>query len=187
MAILPTDIRILFTNYDIIAYFFNLASCSEHFISITHRILATFNINKKNQFERLYVFKDLSWSFHIAILIVKLIHFVGGFFLLTLFMMPGITWVKSENAKYQIMTRPHSKYSCNPILCAVVLFFVFVSFSIHVLCIKCSLCLFTLSFIIVRSPLTHITNGIRNDQCLSTNHVTIDFFYLSRGGSRISS
>ena len=57
MAILPTDIRILFTNYDIIAYFLNLASCSEHFISIKHRILSTFNINKKNQFERLYAFK----------------------------------------------------------------------------------------------------------------------------------
>jgi hypothetical protein len=42
MAISPTDIRILFTNYDIIAYFLNLASCSEHFISIKHRILATF-------------------------------------------------------------------------------------------------------------------------------------------------
>jgi hypothetical protein len=46
MAILPTDIQILFTNYDIIAYFLNLASCSEHFISIKHRILTTFNINK---------------------------------------------------------------------------------------------------------------------------------------------
>jgi hypothetical protein len=34
MAIPPTDIQILFTNYDIIAYFLNLASCSEHFISI---------------------------------------------------------------------------------------------------------------------------------------------------------
>jgi hypothetical protein len=45
--ILPTDIQILFTNYDIIAYFLNLASCSEHFISIKHRILATYNINKK--------------------------------------------------------------------------------------------------------------------------------------------
>jgi DNA mismatch repair ATPase MutS len=32
MAILPTDIQILFTNYDIITYFLNLASCSEHFI-----------------------------------------------------------------------------------------------------------------------------------------------------------
>jgi hypothetical protein len=51
MAILPTDIQILFTNYDIIAYFLNLASCSEHFIIIKHRILATFNKNKKNQFE----------------------------------------------------------------------------------------------------------------------------------------
>ena len=57
MAILPTDIQIFFTNYDIIAYFLNLASCSEHFISIKHRILATFKINKKNQFERLYAFK----------------------------------------------------------------------------------------------------------------------------------
>jgi hypothetical protein len=38
MAILPRDIQILFTNYDIIAYFLNLASCSEHFISIKHRI-----------------------------------------------------------------------------------------------------------------------------------------------------
>ena len=56
MAILPTDIQIIFTNYDIIAYFLNLASCSEHFISIKDRILATFNINKKNQFERLYAF-----------------------------------------------------------------------------------------------------------------------------------
>ena len=40
-------------NYDIIAYFLCLASCSEHFISIKHRILATFNINKTNQFELL--------------------------------------------------------------------------------------------------------------------------------------
>jgi hypothetical protein len=55
MAILPTDIGILFTNYDIIAYFLNLA-CSEHFNSIKHRILATFNINQKNQFELLYAF-----------------------------------------------------------------------------------------------------------------------------------
>ena len=50
MAILPTDIQILFTNYDIIAYFLNQSSCSEHFISIKYRILPTFNINKKNQF-----------------------------------------------------------------------------------------------------------------------------------------
>ena len=50
MAILPTDIRILFANYDIIAYFLNLTSCSEHFISIKHRILTTFNISKKIQF-----------------------------------------------------------------------------------------------------------------------------------------
>ena len=56
MAISPTNIRILFTNYDIIAYFLNLTSCSEHLISIKHRILATFNI-KKNQSERLYAFK----------------------------------------------------------------------------------------------------------------------------------
>ena len=47
MTISPTDFRILFTNYDIITYFLNLASCSEHFICIKHRILATFNINKK--------------------------------------------------------------------------------------------------------------------------------------------
>jgi hypothetical protein len=52
MAILPTDIRILFTNYDIITYFLNLASCSEHFIIIKHRILATFNINKKKSILR---------------------------------------------------------------------------------------------------------------------------------------
>jgi hypothetical protein len=50
MAILPTDIRILFTNDDIIAYFLNLASCSEHFINIKDRILATFDINKKKKF-----------------------------------------------------------------------------------------------------------------------------------------
>jgi hypothetical protein len=55
MAILLADIQILFTNYDIKAYFLNLASCSEHFICIKHRILSIFNINKKNQFERLYV------------------------------------------------------------------------------------------------------------------------------------
>ena len=55
MAILLTDIRILFTNFDIIAYFLNLVSCTEHFISIHHRILATFNITK-NQFELLYAF-----------------------------------------------------------------------------------------------------------------------------------
>ena len=47
IAKLPTYIRILFTNYDIIAYVLNLAACSEHVISIKHRILATFNVNKK--------------------------------------------------------------------------------------------------------------------------------------------
>ena len=60
MAILSTDIRIPFTNYDIIAYVLNLASCSEHFISIKHRILATFNIRKKNQSELLYAFKPIT-------------------------------------------------------------------------------------------------------------------------------
>jgi hypothetical protein len=64
MAISPTNIRILFTNYDIITYFLNLASCSEHFISIKHRILATFNINKKNQSERFKVVLKLSLCFH---------------------------------------------------------------------------------------------------------------------------
>jgi hypothetical protein len=33
----------------IITYFLKLASCSKHFISIKHRILASFNINKTNQ------------------------------------------------------------------------------------------------------------------------------------------
>ena len=47
MAIPHTDIQILFINYDIITNLLNLASCSEHFISIKHRILATFNINQK--------------------------------------------------------------------------------------------------------------------------------------------
>jgi hypothetical protein len=51
IAISPTDFRILFTNYDIITYFLNLASCSEHFISIKHRILATFNINQKKSIQ----------------------------------------------------------------------------------------------------------------------------------------
>ena len=57
MAISPANIRILFTNYDIIAYFSSLASCSEHFTSIKHRILATFNVNKKFNFDSLYAFK----------------------------------------------------------------------------------------------------------------------------------
>jgi hypothetical protein len=56
MTILPTDIRIPFTNYDIIAYFLNLASCSEHFISITHRILATLIEAKQFNFDSLYAF-----------------------------------------------------------------------------------------------------------------------------------
>jgi hypothetical protein len=66
MIVGKTDIQILFTNYDIIAYFLNLASCSEHFISIKHRILATFNINKKNQFERLYAFNEQFVSYLMA-------------------------------------------------------------------------------------------------------------------------
>jgi hypothetical protein len=51
------SIQILFTNYDIITYFLNLAFCSEHFISIKHWILATFNINKKFNSDSLYAFK----------------------------------------------------------------------------------------------------------------------------------
>jgi len=52
------NIRIIFTNYDIIADFLNLAFCSEHFFfCIKHRILATFNINKKFHSDSLYAFK----------------------------------------------------------------------------------------------------------------------------------
>jgi hypothetical protein len=36
-------IRILFTSSDIITDLLNLMFCSEHFISIKHRMLATFN------------------------------------------------------------------------------------------------------------------------------------------------
>jgi hypothetical protein len=50
------NIRILFTNYDIITYFLNLVFCSEHFISIKHQILATFNINKKFNSDSLCAF-----------------------------------------------------------------------------------------------------------------------------------
>jgi hypothetical protein len=47
MAISPTDIQILFTNYEIITYFLNLASCSEHFISmIRNSISKTTNQDK---------------------------------------------------------------------------------------------------------------------------------------------
>jgi hypothetical protein len=61
MAISPTDIRIIFTNYENMPYFLNLASCSEHFISIKHRILATFNINKnKINSDSLYAFNGIS-------------------------------------------------------------------------------------------------------------------------------
>jgi hypothetical protein len=49
-------IRILFTNYDIITDFLNLAFCSEHFISIKHWILATFNINKQFNSDSLCTF-----------------------------------------------------------------------------------------------------------------------------------
>jgi hypothetical protein len=61
MAIPPTDIRILFTNYDIMTYFLNLASCSEHFISIKHRILATFNINQKKSILTAYMSLNQSY------------------------------------------------------------------------------------------------------------------------------
>jgi hypothetical protein len=50
MAIPSTDIQILFTNYDVITYFLNLASCSEHFItgsikhSIQHHIMFVFEV-----------------------------------------------------------------------------------------------------------------------------------------------
>ena len=69
MAIPPTDIQILFTNYDIIAYFLNLASCSEHFISIKHRILATFkyfeivdDYNKTNNYTNLINHQTVHYS-----------------------------------------------------------------------------------------------------------------------------
>ena len=47
MVIPPTDIQIVFTNYEIITYFFKPGSCSEHFISIKHRIFATFPTTMK--------------------------------------------------------------------------------------------------------------------------------------------
>ena len=51
------NIRILFTNYNMITDFLNLAFFSEHFISIKHRTLATFNINKKINSDSLCAFK----------------------------------------------------------------------------------------------------------------------------------
>ena len=54
---LMLSIRILFTNYDIQADVLNLAFCSEHFISIKHRILATFDIKEKFNSDSLYAFK----------------------------------------------------------------------------------------------------------------------------------
>jgi hypothetical protein len=62
MAIPPTDIQILFTNYDIIAYFLNLASCSEHFISIKHQILATCNKKKSILTACMPLIKDLCFN-----------------------------------------------------------------------------------------------------------------------------
>ena len=50
------NIRILFTDYAIITYFLNLDFFSEHFISIKHRILETFNTNKKFKSDSLYAF-----------------------------------------------------------------------------------------------------------------------------------
>jgi hypothetical protein len=47
------NIQILFTNYHIITDFLNLSFCSEHFISIKYRILATFYINNKFNFNSL--------------------------------------------------------------------------------------------------------------------------------------
>jgi hypothetical protein len=41
------SIRILFANYDIITYLLSMPFCAEHFISMKHWILATFNIIKK--------------------------------------------------------------------------------------------------------------------------------------------
>jgi hypothetical protein len=71
MGILPTDIQILFTNYDIITYALNLASCSEHFISINHRILANPNFAKRpdkgNTVNKLYCILlttlELTWLY----------------------------------------------------------------------------------------------------------------------------
>ena len=60
------SIRILFTNYDIITDFLNLAFCSEHFISIKHRILATFDVNKKFNSDSLCTFKSLTFVVHIC-------------------------------------------------------------------------------------------------------------------------
>ena len=51
------SIQILFTYYDIIIDFLNLAFCSEHFIDIKYWILAIFNMNKKFNSDSLCAFK----------------------------------------------------------------------------------------------------------------------------------
>ena len=55
------NIRIHFTNYDIITDLVNLAFCSEHFISIKHRILATFNVNKNINSDSLCAFSAFNY------------------------------------------------------------------------------------------------------------------------------
>jgi hypothetical protein len=58
MLTLPMlNIRILFTNYDITTDFFKPGFLFRTFVSIKHRILATFNINKKFNSDSLHAFK----------------------------------------------------------------------------------------------------------------------------------
>ena len=54
-------IQILFIITDFLNLAARLAFCSEHFISIKHRILATFNINKKFNSDSLCVLLN-GWS-----------------------------------------------------------------------------------------------------------------------------
>jgi hypothetical protein len=72
------NIRILSANYDSITDFLNLAFCSEHFISIKHQILATFNKNKKINSDSLCAFK-----LYPSIVILKCQTFQNKYFFLS--------------------------------------------------------------------------------------------------------
>jgi hypothetical protein len=102
MAIPLTDIQILFTNYDIITYFLNLASCSEHFIIKTNLIFVSFSCRIRQCFCLCHVLFLQQTISHMRKRFAEWVHCEGRFLMTLMYEISDIRYLASCLKAYRL-------------------------------------------------------------------------------------